>query len=164
MLQHKSRIFDCKISHIGSDRWNEAMDLAWRTFLVYEGADYTSEGVDNFYSFITDDKLKQLSCLGLYDVYGAYTDGKIVGIISLRNGNHISLLFVDGDLHRNGIGRALVDYLSDLLRKDGRYDRITVDAAPYGVEFYHRLGFIDTSIEQSRDGIIFTPMERLLNE
>ena len=79
------------------------------------------------------------------------------------NGNHISLLFVDGIYHRRGIGRALVGHLLEQLKRDGRYDRVTVDAAPYGIEFYHRLGFADISSEQCRDGIIYTPMERKLD-
>lgn len=108
--------------------------------MEYESADYTDEGIENFRRFVSDDKLRQLSGLGLYDVYAAYVDGNIAGMISLRNGNHISLLFVDGIYHRRGIGRALVGHLLEQLKRDGRYDRVTVDAAPYGIEFYHQIG------------------------
>ena len=163
MLQHKSKDYKCYICPVLADNWNEAMHRAWRTFMEYESADYTDEGIENFRRFVSDDKLRQLSGLGLYDVYAAYVDGNIAGMISLRNGNHISLLFVDGIYHRRGIGRALVGHLLEQLKRDGRYDRVTVDAAPYGIEFYHRLGFADISSEQCRDGIIYTPMERKLD-
>lgn len=158
------RYRDCMIRQLPSDEWEDAMKLAWRTFMEFESSDYSSEGIENFRRFVTDDKLHQLSKLGMYDVYTAYIDGRMTGMISLRSGNHISLLFVDERYQKCGIGTALIEYLSSELKKRGRYAKVTVDAAPYGIGFYHRLGFTDTSSEQMRDGIRYTPMERRIDE
>ena len=68
------------------------------------------------------------------------------------------MLFVDGDYHRRGIGRALISFLSEYVRKEEGLNRLTVNASPYGVGFYHRLGFRDLGPEKQQDGIIFTPM------
>lgn len=84
----------------------------------------------------------------------------MVGMISLRNETHISLLFVDGQYHRMGIGRGLIDYVSRYVLTEEGHDSITVDAALYATGFYHRLGFVDTDREQTRDGIRYTPMMR----
>ena len=89
---------------------------------------------------------------------GAFLDNKIVGIISLRNKTHISLLFVDKCYHKRGIGRALIISLSKYVKAEIGQNRITVNASPYGVDFYHRLGFQDIEPEKQQDGIIFTPM------
>ena len=89
---------------------------------------------------------------------GAYLGNKIVGIISLRNKTHISLLFVDKYYHKRGIGRALIVSLSKYVKAEIGQNRITVNASPYGVDFYHRLGFQDIEPEKQQDGIIFTPM------
>ncbi len=35
---------------------------------------------------------------------------------------------------------------------------VTVNAAPYAVEFYHKVGFEDTDEEQTLAGITYTPM------
>ena len=35
---------------------------------------------------------------------------------------------------------------------------ITVNAAPYAVGFYHKIGFIDLEKEKTTDGIRYTPM------
>ena len=148
----------CEMRFVSSDEWEEAMGLAWKTFLEYEGDVYSPEGVRSFEDFITDSDLKRMFVLGAYQMMGAFFSGKLVGMISLRNKTHISLLFVDGDYHRRGIGRALISFLSEYVRKEEGLNRLTVNASPYGVGFYHRLGFRDLGPEKQQDGIIFTPM------
>ena len=142
--------------------WEEAMSLAWRTFLQFEADDYSPEGVKNFENFITDTTLYRMFVMGAYQMFVALDGEKIVGMITLRNMTHISLLFVDERYHRQGIGRALMQYLENYLLTELQATRVTVNASPYGVDFYHRLGFRDLHPEQRRDGIIYTPMEFVL--
>ena len=141
------------------DDWEEAMGLAWKTFLEFEADEYTMEGIRSFEDFITDSGLKRLFIMGKYQMIGAYDQGKMVGMITLRNEMHISLLFVDKDYHRHGIGRTLINYMASYVRDELCKCRITVNAAPYGVAFYHRIGFKDLGPERQQDLIIFTPME-----
>lgn len=150
-----------EIRFVSSDEWEEAMELAWKTFLEFEGDVYPPEGVRSFEDFITDSALKKMFIMGAYQVMAAYDGRKMVGMISLRNETHISLLFVDRYYHRRGIGRALILKLSEYVKEEIGKSRITVNASPYGVEFYHRLGFQDVGPQKQQDGIIFTPM--LLN-
>lgn len=142
---------------VTNEEWENAMGLAWKTFLRFEGIDYTQEGIDNFQDFITDQTLRKMFLKGEYILYGAFFKGMLVGIISLRNKEHISLLFVDEEFHKMGIGRKLVYAMRELEKQLGGY-RLTVNASPYGVGFYHKIGFVDTNIEQVKDGIRFTPM------
>jgi len=139
--------------------WDEAMELAFRVFLKYEAEEYGPEGIKNFAQFITDEDLKKMFMIGEYLLFVAVKNGKLAGLISLRSGNHISLLFVDEKYHRNGIGTSLVKYLQEYMLKNTRQQKLTVFAAPYGVPFYHRLGFVDIGKETRKDGIIYTPME-----
>ena len=139
--------------------WDAAMELAYKVFLKYEAMEYGEEGISSFAEFITDEALKKMFLIGEYLLLVALDGEKIVGLISLRSGNHISLLFVDEEYHRRGIGSALVQSLQEYLLKNTRYEKMTVFASPYGVPFYHRIGFRDTGKETKRDGIIFTPME-----
>ena len=142
--------------------WEEAMSLAWRTFLQFEADDYSPEGVRNFENFITDTTLYRMFVMGAYQMFVALDGEKIVGMITLRDMTHISLLFVDEKYHRQGIGRALMQYLENYLLTELQASRVTVDSSPYGVDFYHRLGFRDLHPEQRKDGIIYTPMEFVL--
>ena len=34
------------------EEWAPAMQMVWRTFLKFEGRDYTEEGIKNFFDFI----------------------------------------------------------------------------------------------------------------
>ena len=142
------------------EEWDDAMALAWRTFMKFEAKDYTPEGIESFRDFITDTVLHRMFVMGAYQLFGAYDNGKMVGMISLRNETHISLLFVDEKYHRIGIGRRLIEYVSDYVLNEEGHRLITVNAAPYATGFYHRVGFIDTDTEQTNDGIRYTPMER----
>ncbi|MGN0376622.1 MAG: GNAT family N-acetyltransferase [Suilimivivens sp.] len=147
-----------EIRFVTRDEWEDAMGLAWKTFLEFEGDVYPPEGVRSFADFITDSSLKRMFIMGTYQMLGAFLDKKIVGMISLRNQTHISLLFVDKYYHRRGIGRALISALSKYVKAEMGRDKLTVNASPYGVGFYHRLGFQDIGPEKQQDGIIFTPM------
>lgn len=144
------------------NEWEDAMSLAWRTFMRFEADVYTREGVRNFENFITDSTLYRMFLMGSYQMFVALDGKKIVGMLTLRGTGYISLLFVDEKYHRRGIGRALLQYLFHYLLTETRVSRVTVNASPYGVGFYHRLGFRDLRPEEKKDGIIYTPMEFVL--
>lgn len=141
-----------------TEEWEDAMALAWKTFLEFEGDVYPPEGIRSFEDFITDSELKRRFMMGKYQMLVALSYGKLVGMISLRNETHISLLFVDRYYHRRGVGRALIQALSDYVKEEIGRTALTVNASPYGVEFYHRMGFQDMGPEMQRNGIIYTPM------
>ncbi|MBP3474976.1 MAG: GNAT family N-acetyltransferase [Lachnospiraceae bacterium] len=138
------------------------MALAWKTFLRFEADVYSPEGVRNFEEFITDTTLHRMFVMGVYQMFVALDQDKIVGMITLRNSTHISLLFVDEKYHRRGIGRALMKHLTNYLLSEVGADHVTVNASPYGVGFYHKLGFKDLRPEEVKDGIIYTPMKFIL--
>ncbi len=144
------------------EEWQDAMALAWKTFLRFEADVYSPEGVKNFENFITDSTLYRMFVMGAYQMFVAVEHSRLVGMITLRDTTHISLLFVDEAYHRQGIGRRLIGYLADYLRTEVGAERVTVNSSPYGVGFYHKMGFRDIRPEETKDGIIYTPMEFIL--
>ena len=140
------------------EEWESAMALAWRTFLHFEASDYTPQGVDSFLDFISDTTLNRMFIMGNYRLFVAVENEKIVGLISLREVNHISLLFVDEKYHKRGIGRSLLNYAVRYLYENQGKIFCTVNAAPYAVGFYERIGFHAVKPEESKDGIRYTPM------
>lgn len=140
--------------------WDDAMALAWRIFMRFDAKDYTPEGIGSFQDFVTDTVLHRMFVMGVYQLFGAYDNGMLIGMLTLREETHISLLFVNERYHRMGIGRRLLDYVCDYVLKEEGHHHITVNAAPYAVGFYHRVGFADTNAEQVNGGIRYTPMVR----
>lgn len=142
--------------------WDETMNMVWKTFMEFEAPDYSEEGIRNFRDFITDGMIHRMFLAGNYPMLVAVEDGRIVGAISVRNCNRISLLFVDAAYHKRGIGRALVDRMSRYLKEEKQELYVSVMAAPYAVGFYRTLGFYAYSPEEQFAGIRVTSMEKIL--
>jgi ribosomal protein S18 acetylase RimI-like enzyme len=149
---------EIKVVKAEPEDWEEAMELAWRTFLKFEAPGYSEEGILNFLNLISGEKLYRMYLNGSVKLFVAKKDGKIVGMGALRSLNHISLLFVDKAYHRQGIGRELVRALQREAFKSTQSCRITVNSAPYAIGFYETLGFIKTQELAKADGIEFLPM------
>lgn len=153
--------FSYEIREARIEEWKPAMNMVWKTFLEFEGKDYTREGICNFYEFITDDGLYEAFRRGTYHVWIALDGQCIVGLASLRNQNQLSLLFVDRQYHRKGIGSALIDWVGEYAKQKGN-ESICLQAAPYAVDFYRKLGFSILGPEQSYGGIRVTVMSKSL--
>lgn len=140
------------------NEWDTAMALAWKTFQKFEAADYSPEGVRNFEDFVTDQMLKRMFITGQYRLFCAFYGTHMAGMISVRAQAHISLLFVEEQFHYNGIGRKLIEQVRDYLQNELGKSWMTVNASPYAVGFYHKVGFCDLRPEETKDGITYTPM------
>lgn len=136
------------IQQLHSAQKAEALQLARRVFMEYVAPDYGAEGIRSFVDFLQNGTHHLM-------VFGAWEQDKLVGMIATRNeSKHIALFFVDGQYHRQGIGKKLFETVLE----HGTANEITVHASPYAVGIYHRLGFTDTDTEQLTDGIRYTPM------
>ena len=143
------------------DEWIPAMDMVWRTFLKFEGDEYSEEGIRNFYDFITDTELYRAFLDGRYQMMVALDGEKIIGAASVRNRNHLSLLFVDEMYHRQGVGQTLMERMCHYLQYEVGEKFMSLKAAPYAVAFYQKIGFRVLGAEQEYSGIRVTPMERV---
>lgn len=143
------------------NEWAPAMKMIWRTFLEYDGKDYTEEGIRNFFDFITDDDLYVSFLQGNYQMMVALSGGEVIGAGSIRSRNHLSLLFVDGAYHRRGIGSAIMTRLCDYLQQEAGERYISLKAAPYAVGFYRKLGFTTVRPEEEISGIRVTSMVKV---
>ncbi len=140
--------------------WTSAIRMIWRTFLTFEGREYSQEGIQNFYNFITGDKLYFMFLKGEYQLMVALDRGHIIGAGSIRNRNQLSLLFVEEAYHRMGVGSTILRKLCDYLRNEEGEQCMFVQAAPYAVNFYRKQGFRTLRSEMEVSGIRVTPMEK----
>ena len=130
--------------------------------MKFEAPDYTQEGIRNFFEFITDEDIHSAFLKGTYQMMVALDGKKIIGVGTIRNVNILSLLFVDEEYHRQGVGSILLELLSCYIRDEKGEHVFHVKAAPYAVEFYKSQDFHVLRQEQAHDGIRVTPMEKLL--
>ncbi|MEA4988292.1 MAG: GNAT family N-acetyltransferase [Anaerovorax sp.] len=138
------------IEKLNFENREKALGLVLSVFMQYEAPEYSEQGIKTFKDFIKSEE----SINGL-ELYGAFKGEEIVGVIATRNnGNHISLFFVYGKYHRQGIGRKLFETVI----KESTAPKITVNSSPYAVEVYKKLGFVPDSEEQLADGLRYIPM------
>ncbi len=142
---------DMEIRELEKREYPGALALAWRVFLEFEAPEYSPEGVETFRKLMEDPSYREE-----IRVYGALEADVLVGMLATRqDGEHITLFFVDGKHHRQGIGKALFA----LAVRDNHCGKMTVNSSPYAVKIYPRLGFRPTGPEEISDGIRFTHME-----
>lgn len=141
--------------------WSPAMQMIWKTFLKYEGNDYSPEGVRHFFEFITDDDLYISFLKGEYQMMVALAGGEVIGAGSIRSRNHLSLLFVDERFHHMGVGSAILGKLCNYLKTEAGECRMSLQASPYAVDFYRKQGFCQVKPEMEYSGIRVTAMEKL---
>ena len=128
-----------------------ALQLAWRVFCEFESPDYAPEGTEEFKRCLNDD-----AYLSGIRYYGAFDEGKLVGVLGIREEKrHVCFFFVEGKYQRLGIGTKLFRRM----REDFPGHTITLNSSPYGLPFYKALGFTVTGSEMTVNGIRFTPME-----
>ena len=96
-----------------------ALDLSWEVFLQFEAPEYSREGIWKFRRSLDDkERTRKLQ------FYGAFEGDKLIGMICMREPQHIGGFFVKADYHRKGIGRDLFN----TMRKDYDKQEFTVNA------------------------------------
>lgn len=138
------------IRRLSEEEKPSALALIWKVFLKFEAPEYSSEGTE-FFRSILDDK----EYISEREFIGAFDGAKLVGVISMGRSPHINFFFVREEYHRRGIGRRLFETAV----KSRPEKCITVNASPYAVPVYRRLGFVPTDKMQETKGIKFLPME-----
>ena len=142
---------EVSIRKLSAEERSTALDLAWRVFSEYESPDYGEEGIEEFRKCLHDE-----GYLAGIEYYGAFDGERLIGLVGIRSDKkHICFFFVDGKYHRQGIGTMLFK----AVQQEYPNQIITLNSSPYGVPFYHALGFTDTDKEQTVNGIWFTPMK-----
>ncbi|MCI8483834.1 MAG: GNAT family N-acetyltransferase [Lachnospiraceae bacterium] len=147
------------IRKVYEEELDEAFTLIWNVFQQFVAPDYTKEGIDYFYEqFVKGQSFRDEFLNGLQTMYGMFDDSRMVGVSSISRDNHVSCVFVDGNYQRKGIATKLFSEVISKLKRQGT-EKIRLNASPYGVPFYHAIGFSDIDTEKVYHGIRYTPME-----
>ena len=133
-------------------------DLVLRVFDQFVAPDYSEEGIQEFKSYITHEQLIEL-CIEGHDILVARHADRFLGVIDIRQHHHISLFFVDAEFQNQGIGKVLFQKAIVLCKKNmPELNQISVNASPYAVPIYRKLGFQESGVEQIKNGMRFQPM------
>lgn len=132
---------------------SEVKELIKKVFMRFEAPEYSDEGVAHFMTYL-DEELEKEIVIEQLQLWGTKIDQQLVGVLAIRSGKHVALLFVDEAYHRQGIAKQLFqEMLSELMP-----EQVTVNSSPYAVPIYERLGFQIEGNEKTVSGIRFQSM------
>ena len=96
-------IDNVKIKKVQEKQLITALNLAERVFTTDIAPYFSVQGRKEFLSFLyLEFTQKRLN--NNHQIYTAELNSQIIGMIEIKNYNHICLLFVDKPFQRNGIG------------------------------------------------------------
>lgn len=137
----------------------DSLHLVWEVFAKNVAPSYTPQGVAEFQKFIKLDHIMGKIQSGDLIMWGAFEGETMCGVIGMRTIGHISLFFVKNEWQRKGVGRMLFAEARRYCAEQRGVLRITVNATPQAVGAYRHLGFNESGIPQTVNGITSVSME-----
>jgi len=132
--------------------------LVGKVFNEFVAPDYGEEGIHEFFKFATPPAMAGRAGSEQV-VMVAEQVPDLVGMIEMRNYDHIAMLFVG--LRGQGIAKELINRaVEECRRRKPEIKRITVNSSPFAAPVYSRMGFKATGPLQTKNGITFAPMAR----
>jgi predicted GNAT family N-acyltransferase len=123
---------------------------------------YAKEGLDEFLRYADPILLSKRSKSNHFTLL-AEEAGNLVGVIELRDFNHISLLFVASNAQHQGIAKQLLHEALEIARTNKpNLSEVSVHSSPNAVDAYERLGFRVEAGEKLEHGIRYIPMRMQL--
>jgi len=133
--------------------------LVERVFIANEASEISQQSISLFLSYANPVRMAERVGQDFCFVLVAVQEDQLIGMIEVRNYNHIALLFVDDGHQRQGIASALLEgAIAKCREKNPTLRRITVNASPYGLPVYAHWGFHPIGEEIEMDGMLFTQM------
>ena len=148
---------EIRFMHPGEE--TSVIQLVQKTFDQCVAPGFTEEGISQFYKYASTEALSQRSKEESFTII-AKEKNQIVGIIEIKDQNHVSMFFVSTELQGKGVGKKLFhEAITHIKKQNPQVKELTVNSSPNAVEAYRKLGFIPRSEEQCADGIRFVPMK-----
>jgi GNAT superfamily N-acetyltransferase len=145
------------------DEINKVSNMINNVFNEFVGIDYSENGKKTFKDYITPKNILERFNNKTSQFYVAKYINDIIGILEIKNKDHISLFFVKKEYHGKGIGKKLFDnYIKTLKQDNNGIKVITVNSSFFAENIYSKMGFIKTNEIQEKDGIKYIPMENKL--
>jgi GNAT superfamily N-acetyltransferase len=142
----------------------ELYKLIRKVYDEFVAPDYSMDGNTFFYDFIKPENFINRYQSNNNIILIAEMNGVKVGMIELRDENHIALMFVDKAYQKKGVAKALFnEALKRCLARNDKVNKIEVHASPYSISIYERLGFAKVSGIKENHGIKYFPMVMNLN-
>ncbi len=146
------------IESIKHDEITDAGNLIKDVFNEFIAADFSAEGIGNFYQRVSSlaimDRIQAGNRINVFK-----SENEITGYIEVSGTNHIYFLFVKKDFQGQEIAKRLIESVIISIKKQyPDVNAITVNSTLNALKFYEKLGFVKIADFQMKNGIISFPM------
>jgi len=124
-------------------------------FIAHE---FTRAGAQELLNSMTPRAIEKYIRSG-YEYHVAEVDGRVAGVIAMRDNSHLYHLFVAEEFQNRGIAGRLWRVARESCLAKGNPGVFTVNASKYAQPVYEKFGFIAQSDPQEKNGVIFIPMK-----
>jgi GNAT superfamily N-acetyltransferase len=151
-----------RIAKYRSGEEKEIYELIKKVFDEFVAPDYCEAGNKFFNDWIQPSKIAERQHNNR-NIWLAFDDKELAGMIEIRDNTYISLLFVDKKYHGRGIAKKLFqDALKEVISRVPDLEKFYVHASPFSIPVYRKMGFVETDVMQEANGIKYMPMEMTL--
>lgn len=119
-------------------------------FISYE---YTEQGTTVMLTSMTPEVIRSNIDIA-YEYFVAEENNTIVGVLGIKQGNHLFHCFVDKNYHRKHLGSKLWQHWL----ASAKPERVTVNSSKFAIRFYQALGFIGNNKIFEKNGVTCYPM------
>ena len=147
------------IEELTIDEINIVSNMVDNIFDEFVGKDYSVEGNNTFKDYIKPENIIKRVIDKSSIFYTAKIENKIIGMMEIKNKDHISLFFVQKEFHGKGIGKYIFGYyLKKIQEENFGIKTITINSSFYAEKIYSKFGFIKTNEIQEKEGIRYIPI------
>lgn len=82
-------------------------------------------------------------------------NGAVIGVVEIKEGRHVAMLFVSPEHQKKGVGRALVYAIQSYITEE----KVSVSASISSVPAYLKYGFRCVGLPDEKSGLKYQPME-----
>ena len=118
---------------------------------------FTADGAEHLLASMNPDAISKYIRSG-FKYHVAEMEKRIVGVVGIRDNNHLYHLFVAEKYQRRGIARKLWQVAMETCLSNGNPGEFTVNSSEYAVGVYEQWGFVAQSGPVEKEGVVFIPM------
>ncbi|MGD9212693.1 MAG: GNAT family N-acetyltransferase [Desulfobacteraceae bacterium] len=155
------KIKKIQIREMHTEDADQVFELVKAGFDEFVKPDLTEEGVTEFFRAVQEFIYTRPDN---HFIMIARSENKIIGMIDVKDNNHICLFFVAKEFQRKSVGGQLLENtILKSIPNSPQIFEITVNSSTFAVSIYKKLGFKQSNAKQMVNGIKFIPMVKTVH-
>lgn len=146
-----------QIRNLTPDDLHQASTLCLDAFMQAVAPSLSAQGIETFTKVVAPQAFAE-RMRGDNLMLACVAQGALTGLIELKEGRHVAMLFIAPGWQRQGIGTRLMNAALE----HARVDVVTVKASLPSVPAYQRYGFTLAGEVGEFAGLVYQPMEKRL--